>query len=342
MMKDSETSAALPGFADVRMLKPSLLGIGPYGLGVSMLVGGSAGMVGRIWNLPLGLIVIVLVPFAILLGKAANKLDGRGTKRAVGQILEKDDDPQANLRAAAKLGGLVFTKLAPISVMTRAMGKIGRIGETYQLWWKAEPDSVEPLTMVFEPRLLDEADVGFEELAQATASKTGASDANSSEAPGWREDMLEMRGVQRNIRLKGGWPLLSIVAVLVLFALLDALRSHAVTWLLLVAIGSCFALFFIPARSRWFATSHWLLVPGGILHRKAKTRDRKVTLHLFVRRHSVMTIYQQRNRGVWLLTVADAEASETTVVTDRERQLLLRAWLSPVEPPPLERLVDLS
>ena len=46
--------------------------------------------------------------------------------------------------------------------------------------------------------------------------------------------------------------------------------------------------------------------------------------------------------ATWRLSVADAESSEITTITDRERQLLLRAWLSPVPPPPLEQLVDLS
>ena len=38
---------------------------------------------------------------------------------------------------------------------------------------------------------------------------------------------------------------------------------------------------------------------------------------------------------------ADAEASERTIATNAEVSLLLRAWLSEVEPPPVERLSDL-
>jgi len=200
---------------------------------------------------------------------------------------------------------------------------------------------IEPLTMVFEPRLLDEADEGFDELALAAASEGEPSDANAEESPSRHGDVLDVRRVQRNIRLKGGWLLVSIVAVCFAFALNDAMQRQAVTWLLLLAIGAVLALLFVPAGTAWFATKHWLLVPGGVLHRKAKIRDRKVTLHLFDRRHSVMTIYQQRN-GVWLLTVADNETSENTIVTDRERRLLLRPWLSPREPPPVEQLIDLA
>jgi hypothetical protein len=42
------------------------------------------------------------------------------------------------------------------------------------------------------------------------------------------------------------------------------------------------------------------------------------------------------------VTAADANAYETTIATKKEVDFLLRAWLSPLAPPPAERLSDLS
>ena len=40
--------------------------------------------------------------------------------------------------------------------------------------------------------------------------------------------------------------------------------------------------------------------------------------------------------------VADSAAVQMARMTPREAHLLLRAWLSPIPPPPLERLSDLE
>lgn len=342
MTNDSETTTSTPGFTNMRMEKPSLMLGMIFALGQGMVIGVGLAVLRDVFKLPTGPAALILMLLIMLMQAARNKFILRRSERSAGVILSRDSAPQANILAATELFLDRPLRLQPISVITRAMGKIGRVGTTFQLWWKAEPDPVEPLQITFEPRLLDEADVGFDELALATACDPKPSSANSPEMPGWHEDVLEMRRVRRNIRLKGGWLWLCILTIGIVIALIEAVQRHAVTWFLLLVVAGFLALLFVPARTGWFATDHWLLVPGGVLHRKAKSRDRKVTLHLFVRRSSVMTFYQQRNSGTWLLTVADAEASETTIITDRERQLLLRAWLSPMAPPPLEQLVDLS
>jgi hypothetical protein len=44
----------------------------------------------------------------------------------------------------------------------------------------------------------------------------------------------------------------------------------------------------------------------------------------------------------WWATISDSEVRETIFGTETEMHLLLRAWLSPLDPPPRERLTDLE
>lgn len=113
------------------------------------------------------------------------------------------------------------------------------------------------------------------------------------------------------------------------------------TWSTFYWPGLLMMIMFLPARKNPFSETQWLVLPGGLLLRRPTDHGRNVKLHLFDRRRSILCVYPCR-RATWHIAVADAEVSETTIITDRERRLLLAAWLSPVTPPPLEQLVDLS
>ena len=69
-------------------------------------------------------------------------------------------------------------------------------------------------------------------------------------------------------------------------------------------------------------------------------RDRASRVHLFKRRSAILCAYQYQKHQ-WVVSAADAEAADTTLATDKEVDLLLRAWLSPVPPPAAEQLSDL-
>ena len=44
----------------------------------------------------------------------------------------------------------------------------------------------------------------------------------------------------------------------------------------------------------------------------------------------------------WQISVADANHTESFAVTDMESTALLRAWLNPLPPPPVEQLEELA
>ena len=90
----------------------------------------------------------------------------------------------------------------------------------------------------------------------------------------------------------------------------------------------------------WSWRRQWLLVPGGLVLRKARWTGGAWRIHLYRRRSSVLLV-KQMNRDQWMLCVADAEASDATRLTKTEAHVALSSWLSPIPPPPAERLRDL-
>jgi hypothetical protein len=67
---------------------------------------------------------------------------------------------------------------------------------------------------------------------------------------------------------------------------------------------------------------------------------RRWSIHVYDRRRSVLIVRQQRNE-LWRLRVADAEARETVVASEVQAMQVMRAWLSPLPPPDVEKLSDL-
>ena len=83
-----------------------------------------------------------------------------------------------------------------------------------------------------------------------------------------------------------------------------------------------------------------MALAGGLLLRKARWRSRQWRLYLFEPRYSALALYR-RNKHLWILCIAQGDSFERTTLTNREADFVLRAWLSPLSPPPVEKLTDL-
>jgi hypothetical protein len=83
------------------------------------------------------------------------------------------------------------------------------------------------------------------------------------------------------------------------------------------------------------------VVPGGLLFRELARRSGTWNLHVFDRRKSVL-IAHRGNFNRWTISVGDNDQRRQITVTQNEADLLLRAWLSPIPPPPVEQLSDLT
>ena len=195
--------------------------------------------------------------------------------------------------------------------------------------------------MVFEPRLLDQADPGFEELLSAASPMRDPS-GTPSLTHLVRDDVFHASRVRRNVSRAGGWPVIIFLGFMFV-SLYAYFLVHRQITILELAIGAALLtlMLYSPVGGAWFGTRHWLFAPSSLIVRKARWRDLASQLHLFNRRKSVLCLYRPAKKGEWTVAVADGEASEQITATDAEVSLLLRAWLSTIEPPPVERLSDL-
>lgn len=83
------------------------------------------------------------------------------------------------------------------------------------------------------------------------------------------------------------------------------------------------------------------LVPAGMVTRYTSWLRKKSSLHLFLRRESLLAVFR-RNPNLWILIVADRQRIESISATPEQAAQLLRAWLSPLNPPTIDQLSDLS
>lgn len=221
-----------------------------------------------------------------------------------------------------------------LKTMVRVLAEQGRVGVTIRSGPPELATAIDPIAVTFEPRLLDEADASTVELQDALDSTTrGATTAVT-------QDSLAGRRVVRNIRRTGGWVMFAIFAINFIVAAVESIETWRVTRFLviwgLILIAMIFGLF-RPRLSGW--RGQWLAVPGGIIIRTAGFWGRKWGLHLFDRRRSALVVHRL-TRNLLYICVADAESHQSGRASPREVEFLLRAWLSPVPPPPVEKLTD--
>lgn len=343
MIRDSETVAASPGLVSIQIEPPPLMRLS---LTAALLVIVFAVFLGTllgslIFQMPgLSALLAFLLSAIVALIVLLSRHDERRTKMEEIVSRYAESDHCAVVREFAQLWAWSGDR-PTITLLPDMLAKRGLVGETLQVWWKAEPDPIEPLSTAFEVRILDEADAGFCELADAVEARGEQANSSTESAQTPTTDQLTIRRILRNIRLKGGWFMVVLFSLFSLIGFWKAFRRGSMTWSTLYWPVFLMMIMFMPVRKSPSSETQWLLLPGGLLLRKPTNRGKAVKLHLFDRRRSMLCLYPSR-RKTWCLSVADAEKSEVTTITDRERRLLLRAWLSPVAPPPLEQLVDLS
>ena len=117
------------------------------------------------------------------------------------------------------------------------------------------------------------------------------------------------------------------------------LREITFRFILYTVVLLSFAL--VPAEQGWRTGKQFFAVPGGLVVRKSGWLKKGWRIKLFSRTASCVMICPI-GRKQWLLTVSDGETCESVIGLRSELELALCAWLSPLEPPKLEQLSDLS
>jgi hypothetical protein len=328
-----------PQMTDVSVKKPRLpwvvASFGVLAAGLAVAVSHLAGIRGFSASFAVGVLIAPLFIVSFRLGR-------RSQERRIARIVSNGPRSElAEVVCAAVQPASWPSDKHPVSELARRLALHGRSDETIRMQWSGESQIIEPLMVAFEPTLLDETDPRFEDFRSA-AAPTDNQDSTPSAARSNHDDVLNAHRVKRNMLalLRNAWIVVLMLAFFTFRSAWESYQRRSITLGLLFWVTMITVLLCSPARGGWFGTRQWLLTPGSLIVRKARWRDRTSRVHLFERRKSVLCLYQQREEQ-WLLAVADADACEQTVATDAEVSLLLRAWLSPLEPPPVERLSDL-
>ena len=189
---------------------------------------------------------------------------------------------------------------------------------------------LEPVPFTFEPRRL-------EDVADLTAMDTDDTARSSTPVP----QANTPRGVSRNLLLKGGASLLVVFFISWTAGLIDSIVHRRISPNLIWWTVALVLFAFVPAGIQWRSQRQFYLLPGGILVRKGGWFRKGWRLLLFRRAASCVLIYPLWKKQ-WVLVIADETECESIIGLKTELELALRAWLSPLEPPPLERLSDLQ
>ncbi|MCH8148519.1 MAG: hypothetical protein IH987_11080 [Planctomycetes bacterium] len=229
-----------------------------------------------------------------------------------------------------------------ISLFLRTLVSQGRVGETIRICPQKQTTPIEPLTFPFEPVPLDESDASFDELYHALGTDADHSGPENRPAQTPSASLSGVRRARRNWILRGGgWFLLGVLTLQLVYFAWEALHGQTLTWHFALPVGVLAYYLLVPGRSGLAWRKQHLAVPGGLIVRKARWQRGTWQVHLFDSRDSVLCVYREDKRK-WRLTVADAETCESAEATKREIDLLLRAWLSPLPPLAVERLTDLA
>lgn len=187
---------------------------------------------------------------------------------------------------------------------------------------------VVPIEESFEPIPLDETGGLFCQLEHDAGQ-------NTIDPP------TETSSLMRNIRLGGGWLMLLPFLFLVGMGVLESIQKKRITGSLIQ--WSIFMLIILLGigKGAWRSHLQWFLVPGGIAVRRSRRWKNDWRIELYRRAECVLVVRNTQG-GIWAAYVADPEKHANVTITQREVEMLLRAWLSPLPTPPLDRLSDLT
>ena len=228
------------------------------------------------------------------------------------------------------------------TLLVRALVAAGRVNTTIRNCPPKYATPIEPITMPFEPLNLGEAATFFGELDDSMADQPDA-DLLEPEA---LEQLRTERTGKTQPRLKPrkgtGWALAGLLVLPTAAGAMFLFSRGDITWPgIFLALLVIFGLFSWGYISGLLQREQWFLVPGGLILREARLIRPEWKVHLFDRRRSVL-IVRRIDHGRRIVFVADAETDKRVTVSPDESEFILRAWLSPIPPPSVDELSDLT
>ncbi len=271
----------------------------------------------------------------VLLGVVCRRL----VENRVGQIVEKCGSVPLATLVSKVFGGKPKSGiwgLVRVAGMVRALAKCNHLGQAIRLCVPKDARPITPFETVFEAQTLDQADATFRQLELLDVRGPGDL-LDSPEADG-DGDSTWLK-VKRNVALRGGWIFAGISLIFVLFSAVISYEERRITGHLILW-SAVFFLTLFGAAGATRSRKQWFAVPGGLIVRKVGLRGGSWRVRLFVRERSVLAAYPVRRR-LCMVVVARKDEFERVELTRREADFVLRAWLSPLSPPAVEKLTDL-
>jgi hypothetical protein len=239
---------------------------------------------------------------------------------------------------------------SPAHLRTVVRGKLlrhlveqGCTNKTFRVYdEKWAPPAISPIHQNFEARLLDQADTGFVELEAMTEVDEFGVERDRSTLRGTERDLDQkdiLLKLKRNITLSGGWTPIVLYLFIVVVSGAKVWSTRRIQFDFVVFAGLLLACLFGIRKRSW--STQWLLVPGGLVVRRARSRSDTWKLQVFDRRQSLLVAMPGDFDNSWSVIVADSQGHDQRNLTDVECVLLLRTWLSRQSPPHVDRLSDL-
>lgn len=208
-----------------------------------------------------------------------------------------------------------------------------------RLWWESPPDPIGKVIEVpFEPIPLNEADKAFFELSKCVSPHTEAGES----VPSLLGDTDEFkRRLKRIVKIPGSKIVMAALMMQLMVGGLTFIAFGVLDWHFLLSVLLILFLGFAFFRMNDVPHTSWWLVPGGLIRRMPRKRSASSEVHLFHHDSSVL-LFRPHSKRLWTMIVSDAATFGTVLVSELEMDMALRAWLSPIPPPTVEKLVDLT
>lgn len=202
---------------------------------------------------------------------------------------------------------------------------------------------VVPLDVSFTPVSLDESDAQFVQLVEATTEQEENPTRGTAALRITAAEASIGRRVRRRMRLVWIWPCLIAALLQIASQVIGSYQRQSRIASLLLLIAT----FFLALN--FFATSAFpaavplkhFIVPGGLLLRRKAKGTTKSDLELLSPKTAILVAVQTRKQA-WTVFITDGNRNEPLLLTALETEMLLRAWLSPIPPPSVDKLIDLT
>lgn len=282
---------------------------------------------------------VLIVIGLTLIGAAALKLHSHRTKARLAAIDPHSENSAGALERIIGQDSVISKTTCHISSrnnslidFARTLHRLDEPGRVWQLHGTEDSiDQLDGIDVYFEPAELSEYNRALQELM-------GLPDRRSDFISRGMFKASTLFGESRIGRIFGQVLFIIGMSILLFAVLLQIIESLNAPTLILPLL-SAWSVAVLPQIYRSMWPTEWIVVPGAIVVRNSSWLQSVWNIDLYPRNESVMVYWESSN----FLAVANSNGSgRCRKVTKDEAEAAMRAFLSPLPPPRVEALSDLT